>query len=257
MTDFFDTLAADAKATIESGYYQNLQAMSRFEVSFKAAIQTCKVTPVITEIKSASPSLGTIRTNLNAKEVALAMQNGGATALSVLTEPKHFNGSLETLIQARLSVKLPILMKDIVLHPIQVDAAQKAGANAVLLISALYSRGYGKMKLEEMIAYAHEAGLEVLLETHNVEEFGSAIKTDADLIGINNRNLATLKIELDTTGRILRTLKTDKIVVSESGIQTRRDIQTLKTCGANAFLVGSSIMLNENVEAKVRELVEA
>ena len=214
--------------------------------------------PVIAEIKSASPSAGTIRENVKSAEIALAMQRGGATALSVLTEPKQFNGSLEALAEARQAVKLPILMKDIILSPIQIQAASKMGADAVLLIKALFDRGYSSRSLDEMIAGAHILGLEVLLETHTELEFQSAIKTNADLIGINNRNLASFKIDLDVTKQILsKNSSNGKVVVSESGINTPADIRFLRESGARAFLIGSAIMSADNVEEKVREFVNA
>ncbi len=114
------------------------------------------------------------------------------------------------------------------------------------------------MDVDKMIAFAHGRGLEVLLETHTETEFNSALKTDADLIGINNRNLATLKIDLNTTKEILQKHgKFDKIIVSESGIKTKADLQFLRGCGADAFLVGSSIMLTDDIELKVKEFVDA
>jgi indole-3-glycerol phosphate synthase len=184
------------------------------------------------------------------------MARGGAVGISVLTEPKHFNGSLQTLTQTREAVNLPILMKDIILSPIQVEAASKLGANAILLIEALFERGYGKMGINEIIEYAHARGLEVLLETHSEPEFLCAGRTNADFIGINNRDLATLKINLETTQRILKN-KPDRLIISESGIQTAGDLQYLRGCGANAFLIGSSIMLTQDIETKVKEFVEA
>ena len=212
-------------------------------ISLKKAILDCKAIPVIAEIKSASPSAGVIRKNVKPSEIAKAMQRGGATALSVLTEPKQFNGSLEALAQAREAVKLPILMKDIILSPIQIQAASKMGANAVLLIKALFDRGYGDKSLDEMIAGAHMLGLEVLLETHTATEFCSAVKTGADLIGINNRNLGTLKVDLNVTKKILQKMNPNgKLVVSESGINTPADIRFLRESGACAFLIGSAIM---------------
>ncbi len=258
MTDFFDTLAYDAKATISSGYYKTTASTKHVHVSLRSAIKNCKRSAVITEIKTASPSMGTIRANINPQEITAAMAKGGAVGISVLTEPKHFNGSLSTLMQAREAVNLPILMKDIILSPIQIEAGAKTGANAVLLIKALFDRGYGELGLKEMIEYAHGRGLEVLLETHTAEEFEAAVQTNADIIGINNRNLANLKIDLGTTKQILQTHKNpDKIIISESGIQTPQDLQFLKTCGAQGFLIGSSIMLTDNIEEKVKEFVEA
>jgi len=258
MSDFLDVLAHDAKETVKSGYNQNVKPPTQPQVSLRKAILDCKFNPVITEIKAASPSAGTIRANINPKEIALSMEKGGAVGISVLTEPKHFNGSLAALAQAREAVKLPLLMKDIIISPKQVEAASQIGANAILLIKALFERGYSQMAIDEMITFAHSKGLEVLLETHTEEEFRSAIETNAGLIGINNRNLGTLKIDLNTTREILeRNNNHGKVVVSESGIKTPADLRFLRQCGAKAFLIGSAIMLTENIEEKVEEFVNA
>jgi indole-3-glycerol phosphate synthase len=258
MADFLDVLAQDAKATINSGYYETLEGTATSCMSLKKAILKTKNAAVITEIKVASPSAGTLRENVNASSIAESMEKGGAVGLSVLTEPKHFYGSLRSLVKAREAVTLPILMKDIVLSPVQLEAASKAGASAVLLIEALFDRGYCECSLHEMIARAHSEGLEVLLETHTSEEFRSAVRTRADLLGINNRNLATLNVNLEVTKRILeRNDAEGKIVVSESGINTPADLRFLRECGAHAFLIGSAIMLADDVEKKVKEFVSA
>jgi indole-3-glycerol phosphate synthase len=259
MSDFLDILARVAKGTIDSGYYnKKITATKTPKVSLRQAVLDCKANPVIAEIKAASPSAGVIKENLEPRAVASAMAKGGATGLSVLTEPNYFNGALETLAAARAAVPLPILMKDIVLSPKQIHAASKLGANALLLIKALFDRGYGEKTLGEMIDAAHRSGLEVLLETHTQTEFEQALATEADLIGINNRNLASLSVNLNVTKNILaKTTPADKVVVSESGIKTPVDIRLLRGCGASAFLIGSSIMVTDNIEAKVREFVNA
>jgi len=257
MSDFLDVLACYSKETVDSGYYQNVKSTIQPQVSLRKAILECKFTPVITEIKVASPSAGTIRTNINPKEIAIAMEKGGAVGISVLTEPTHFNGSLQALSEARKAVKLPILMKDIIISPKQIDAASQLGANAILLIEALFERHYCEMGINEMIAFAHYRGLEVLLEIHTEEEFQSAVETNADLVGINNRNLGTLKIDLNTTKEILeKNGRHGKVVISESGIKTKADKQFLRGCGASAFLIGSAIMLAKNIEMKVKEFVK-
>ena len=258
MNDFLDTLAMDATKTIDSGYYQASVSTKRPKISLKKAILECKGTPVITEIKAASPSLGTIRNQVNPQELVQAMEKGGAVGISVLTEPKHFHGSLSALIQAREAVKLPILMKDIVIVADQIEVAAQIGADAVLLIEALFEKGCCEMSVDKTIAFAHSRGLEVLLETHNEDEFKLALESNADLVGINNRNLATLKIDLNTTKEILEKYpKRHKTVISESGIKTKADMQFLRDCGADAFLIGSSIMLTDNIEEKVKEFMEA
>ena len=258
MSDYLDVLARVAQINIESEYYDSAKPAESMHISLRKSILECLTTPVIAEIKSASPSAGVIRENVNSAEIAKAMQRGGAVALSVLTEPKQFNGSLEVLTLAREAVKLPILMKDIILSPIQIQAASKMGANAVLLIKALFDRGYNDRSLDEMIAGAHSLGLEVLLETHTLSEFVSALKVDADLIGINNRNLATLKVDLNATKKILQSINPkNKLVVSESGIKTPADVCFLRENGASAFLIGSAIMSAEKIEEKVKEFVNA
>jgi len=258
MNDFLYTLAMDAAKTIDSGYYKNFRTIKQPKISLKQAIQNCEANAVITEIKAASPSAGTIRENTDPKAIALSMEKAGAVGISVLTEPKHFNGSLATLAQAREVVKLPILMKDIIIVADQIEVASQIGANAVLLIEPLFERGCCEMNINKMIAFAHGKGLEVLLETHTEAEFKTATETDADLIGINNRNLSTLQIDLNTTKQILKMNgKNSKIIISESGIQSPADLKLLRSCGADAFLIGSSIMLAENVQEKVKEFVNA
>jgi indole-3-glycerol phosphate synthase len=258
MADFLDTLVQSAQETIKSGYYEAIKETATSHNSLKKAILETKNVPVITEIKAASPSAGTIRKNIDAGNLAESMQKGRAVGISVLTEPQHFKGSLCSLVEARRAVKLPILMKDIILSPVQLEAASKAGANAALLIEALFDRGYCEYAVNDMIARAHSAGLEVLLETRTAEEFRSAVGTHADLVGINNRDLATLKVDLNVTKRILeRNSAEGKIVVSESGINTPADMRFLRECGAHAFLIGSAVMLADNVEKKVKEFVSA
>lgn len=258
MSDYLDVLARVAQINVDEGYYDNAQPSESSRVSLKQAILNCKATPVISEIKVASPSAGTIRKNVDAAEVARAMQRGGAAAISVITEPKQFSGSLEALASSRAATTLPILMKDIILSPLQIQAASKMGADAVLLIKSVFDRGYSEKTVDEMIMGAHTLGIEVLLETHTEEEFCSAVKTGADLIGINNRDLATLKVDLKVTKKILaKNDSNGKLVVSESGINSAADISFLREAGARAFLAGSAIMGSSDVEAKVREFVNA
>jgi indole-3-glycerol phosphate synthase len=258
MSDFLDVLARDANETIDREYYETLKPTERIRISLRKAILESKANPIITEIKAASPSAGVIRKNVKAGVIARAMAKGGATAISVLTEPIHFRGSLEALTEAREAVKLPILMKDIILSPIQIEAASKIGANAVLLIKALFDRGYCEKSINAMIDGAHLFGLEVLLETHTETEFCSAVKTGADLIGINNRDLVTLKVDLAVTKKILsKNDPSGKLVITESGINTLADVLSLRRTGARAFLIGSAIMASDNIEEKVKEFVNA
>jgi indole-3-glycerol phosphate synthase len=258
MPDYLDTLAKDAKETISTGYYEVSAKPIGQPVSLRKAIIENSQNPIITEVKVASPSRGTIKTSIDPSDVAKAMENGGATGISVLTEPKHFSGSLDYLEKVRESVKLPILMKDIIIDPTQIEAASKIGANVILLIEALFDRGYCKLTIEEMIKQAHTKHLEVLLETHSEGEFKHATETDVELVGINNRDLRTLKVDLRMTETILKNENPNgKVVVSESGIMTLKDLLFVRNCGAQAFLIGSSIMMADSIEQKVKEFVTA
>jgi indole-3-glycerol phosphate synthase len=257
MRDFLDTLACAAKASVNEAYYEDTISAAAVSASLRNAIRKSVTAAVIAEVKGASPSRKVIRKSFCPGRVAEAMARGGAAGVSVITEPKYFRGSLGYLAEIREAVSLPLLMKDIVVSPVQLGAAAKVGANAVLLIQALFDRGHCEQDIEEMIAGAHRKNLEVLLETHNEKEFRSGLESEADLIGINNRNLGTLEVDLTLTRKLLANSDCrDKIVVSESGIESPADIRFLSKCGAAAFLVGSAIMLSADIEQKVRELVE-
>jgi len=258
MRDFLDVLAETAMETIQTGYYETGGNRSSSTFSLKDAILKCENAPIISEIKFASPSHGSIRRDVDLEKAAVEMELVGAVGISILTEPKYFGGQLGFISKVRELVSIPILMKDIVLSPVQIDAASAVGADALLLIQTLFDRGYCEISLEEMIDYAHSRGLEVLLETHTEEEFLRALGTDADLIGINNRDLKTLKVNLHVTERILKNHpNVGKIIVSESGIDGAEDIRFLRRCGAQAFLVGTSIMRSGDIQGKVRKLVKS
>ncbi len=264
MGDFLDILAATAKKNIDSGYYDVESKIQRTVVakaSLKDAIKKCRKNAVISEIKFSSPSSGVLRKRRNVKTLSKEMVEAGAVGISVLTEPSYFSGSLENLAEVRLSIHAPLLMKDIILSRCQIDVAHNLGADSILLILSLFERGYCESDINEMIGYAHSKGLEVLLETHTAEEFRKALSTNAEMIGINNRDLRTLKVNLYTTKKILekfgRAEIDDKIVVSESGIKSPEDILLLRKCGVHAFLVGSSIMRSNNIKDFIARLVNA
>jgi len=157
---------------------------------------------LITEIKFSSPSLGKIRTKSDPVSIARKMVAGGAKALSVLTQPNLFNGSPEYFMQVRKNVDIPMLMKDIIIDKTQIDAADKMGADYFLLIQSLFDQNYLK-EIDEFVAYGQKKGLKVLVEAHTKTEFENALKTKADLIGINNRNLDTLDLDINATKNIL------------------------------------------------------
>ncbi|MDI9643797.1 MAG: indole-3-glycerol-phosphate synthase [Candidatus Verstraetearchaeota archaeon] len=190
MADFLDTLAQDAISRVRSGYYSVPGGgVPRPCLSLKTSIERCVHAPIIAEVKPRSPSRGFLRRIDSPTGVVKAMERGGAVGISVLTEPKNFGGSIDSLKEARSSTELPILMKDIVVDPVQIEAASKFGASCVLFIFELFKRGYARHPLEEMIGLAHRLGLEVLLEAHTKEEFRAALETNCDLVGINNRDL--------------------------------------------------------------------
>ncbi len=258
MPDYIDTLARDAMKSIKEGHYETSAKVASPPRSLKEAILNARRTPIISEVKFASPSKGTLRENGDLKKIVRDMEEGGTTGISILTEPKHFNGHIKYVTEARGQVDVPILMKDIILSPVQIESASRSGANAILLIQALFDRGYCDLDVQSMIEHAHSKNLEALLEVHTEDEFLTAVKTNADLIGINNRDLKTLQVNLEVTKRILtKHSPGGKVIVSESGINTPQDISFLRNCGAQAFLVGTAIMKASNIRDKVKQLVES
>jgi len=158
--------------------------------------------------------------------------------------------------KVRQAVDVPMLMKDIMIDKVQIDTAKKIGADFMLVIQSLFDQNYLK-EIDEFIGYGHKQGLQILLEVHTKQEFENALQTDTDLIGINNRNLDTLEIDLKTTENILAGIEKSRPILSESGINTPEDVQYLKKCGADAFLIGSSIMKSDNIEEQVKKMVNA
>ena len=200
--------------------------------------------------------MGEIRKVSDPVDIARKMINGGATALSVLTQPFLFDGSPELFMNVRKAVDVPMLMKDIVVDKIQIDAAKKIGADYFLLIQSIFDNGMVN-DINDLIEYGHNLGLKVLIESHTIQEFENSCNTDADIIGINNRNLDTLKIDLNTTKKILENSEKTKLVISESGITKPEDIQFLHKCGADGYLVGTSIMKANDIQQSVQNLVNA
>ena len=249
-------LVNNSQAAIDDGTYEIDANLQRSDKDFLHLIKTNPHATLLTEVKFSSPSLGKIRTLSDPARIAEQMIAGGSRALSVLTQPHLFNGSPEYFMKVRQAVDVPLLMKDITIDRVQIDAGKKIGADFVLLIQSLFDKGFLK-EIDEFIDYSHKNGLDVLLEVHTKEEFENALKTDADLIGINNRNLDTLEIDLKTTENILKDFDRSRPIISESGIETPDDINYLKKCGADAFLVGSSIMKSNNIQEQVKKLVNA
>ncbi|WP_428324125.1 indole-3-glycerol phosphate synthase TrpC [Nitrosopumilus sp.] len=249
-------LVNNSQMAINDGVYEVEDNLEKSNKDFIQIIKTSGHAPLLTEVKFSSPSLGKIRTITDPVSIASQMIAGGSKALSVLTQPHLFNGSPEYFMKVRQAVDVPMLMKDIMIDKVQIDAAKKIGADFMLVIQSLFDQNFLK-DIDEFIEYGHKQGLQILLEVHTKQEFENALNTEADLIGINNRNLDTLEIDLKTTETILSGIDKSRPILSESGIDTPEDIQYLKKCGADAFLIGSSIMKSNNIEEQVRKLVNA
>ena len=256
MKNMLEKLAKNSQQAINEGVYEINDKNTKSEKNLIEQIRNNKHASLITEVKFSSPSLGNIRKISDPVLIAKQMIDGGAVGLSVLTQPYLFNGSPKYFAEIRKQIKAPLLMKDIFIDKIQIDAAEKLGADVILLIQAIFDKNLAS-DIDELISYAHKKKLLVLLESHTKKEFSDSMKTKADILGINNRNLDTLEISLDTTRSILDHKSEERIVISESGVETPKDIQFLRKCGADAFLVGSTIMKSKDIKGLVSELVLA
>ena len=206
---------------------------------------------VIAEVKKASPSKGVIREHFVPAEIAVSYEKGGATCLSVLTDIDYFQGSDPFLQQARAACKLPVIRKDFMIDPYQIVEARALGADCVLLIvSAL-----DDVKMAELAAVAKSVGLDVLVEVHDGDELERALKTlDTPLVGVNNRNLHTFDVSLETTLDLLPRIPRDRLVITESGIVNRADVELMEISGVYSFLVGETFMRAENPGAELQRL---
>ncbi len=208
---------------------------------------------LIAEIKTASPSKGIIRDDVNIEDVARIYSENGAACISVLTDEKYFMGALERLTKVRKAVKLPLLRKDFIIDVYQIYEARYAGADAVLLIAACLENTV----LAEFIEVGAMLDIDCLLEVHNEEEMNRAGNLDCKLIGINNRNLKTFETDISVTGMLARYAPEGSILVSESGIFHAADVKTVYKMGADAFLVGEALMREKDIAKKVAELSHA
>ena len=206
---------------------------------------------LIAEIKRASPSKGIFCPKLDSGTLAEVYTRGGASAISVLTEPQYFRGSLTDLERVKAEVDLPILCKDFIVDPYQLYEARSCGADSVLIIAAVLSQE----EMQELLDIIHSLDMEALVEVHNRKEVDRALALNPSVIGINNRNLTDFSVDLDTTLKLRSFIPGDKVVVSESGIHSRADVLKLESAGIDAVLVGEALVLSSDPAMKIKELL--
>lgn len=256
--DALERLVENSFKAIDDGAYDLKREVTHDALSLRRAIFSCPHAPLITEVKFSSPSRGQIRNFGTPAEIALAMAEAGAIALSVLTQPHLFDGSVGSLLAVRKVVSIPLLMKDITVSEIQIDAAKRAGADCILLIKAVFDRNLAESSIDKLQDYAKKKELQVLVEAHTEQEYGESLKSGYEFVGINNRNLADLKVDISNTARLVQKHgKGKSVIISESGISKPEDVRYLRNVGADALLVGTSIMETGDIGAKVAELYNA
>jgi len=217
---------------------------------FKAALTATDRVALIGEIKRASPSAGLIRQDFRPAELARQHEQGGARCLSVLTDATFFQGALEHLAEARGATSLPVMRKDFILDELQVLEARAWGADCLLLIAAVLER----KELADLLARVRRTGMDALVEVHSARELEAALEAGADLVGINNRDLHTFRVDLNTTAILAPAVPETVTLVAESGIQSRADVEKLKAWGVDAVLVGEWLMRAPDLVAAAREL---
>ncbi|WP_342115446.1 indole-3-glycerol phosphate synthase TrpC [Pseudoduganella sp. OTU4001] len=229
---------------------KDLRASLRgFEASLRRKIEAGHA-GVIAEVKKASPSKGVLRPDFRPAEIAASYANAGAACLSVLTDVHFFQGANEYLQQARAACDIPVLRKDFMVDMYQIYEARAMGADCILLIVAALDHGL----MAEMEACAHELGMDVLIESHDGDELAAALQLKSRLIGINNRNLRTFDVSLDTTLGLLPNIPQERMVITESGIMTPQDVARMRENAVHAFLVGEAFMRAPDPGAELQKL---
>ncbi len=257
--DFLKTIAKEKKELLstKTAYYENLRknmtprSIERYGV-FKKAVSRLGRMNLIAEVKKASPSAGLIREDFQAVKIAKIYVEHKAAAISVLTEEKHFLGKSAYLRKISDEFNVPTLMKDFIVHEYQIYEGVFCGASAVLLIVAMLEEN----QLKDLMAAAHALGLDCLVEVHEEAEIDRAMKAGAEIIGVNNRNLRDLKVDVENCVRMIPRIPSGKIIVAESGLQSHKDVQRVQEAGAHAVLIGETFMRAEDIGAKIREIME-
>ena len=260
MSDILNKILATKREEIAAGLqvvsFAEMQALAKaqppardFVGAIRARIAAGKPA-VIAEIKKASPSKGVLREDFRPAEIAASYEQGGAACLSVLTDRQYFQGSAEYLKAARAACGLPVLRKDFIIDPYQVYEARAMGADCILLIVAALNLD----EMQALEALAHELGMAVLVESHDAEELDAALQLKTPLQGINNRNLRTFEVSLDTTLGLLHKIGAERIVITESGILAPADVARMRANDVHAFLVGEAFMRAESPGAELARL---
>jgi len=259
MSPFLDEVASKTRKSLEVlkaqtplGTLKKMAADHGPQRPFQAAIRKEKRTTLIAELKQASPSAGMIRQESDIEGRIAQYEQGGASALSILTEESYFHGSPRLLGRARQISKLPLLRKDFILDPWQLYESRMLGADAALLIVALLGP-----VTKDYVRHAQDAQVESLVEIHNERELDVALEAGATMIGINNRDLQTLKVDIRTAERLAPRVPKDRTLVIESGVKNPSELPTFRSWGAHAALVGETLMRSDKPEILVREFVEA
>ncbi len=253
--DELSRLVTNARRLVREGYYRVADRANRAP-SFVGSLEAPdRKADVIAEIKFASPSRRLVREPHDFEDILARIVARKPLGLSILAEPRIFGGSLD-FVRSASRCGLPVLMKDIVVDPTQVEAAAFSGASAVLVIQTLFSRGLLEGASQRLIDAAHDEGLDVILEVHTVREWDEAIPTDAEILGINNRDLSTMEVDLRTTANLLSSRAKDRPVIAMSGIERRDEVEALLAAGADAVLVGTSIMTAPDPARKLGELLD-
>ncbi len=206
---------------------------------------------LIAEVKKSSPSAGIIAGELNPAAIAREYEAGGASAISVLTESTYFGGDLADLTAVKEAVEIPVLRKDFIIDPYQIYEARAGGADAILLIAELLDRD----QLADYLGLTHDLGMACLVESHSGEELEKAIISGAEIIGVNNRNLKTLEVDIDTSIQLIPLIPPDRIRVSESGIKSVEDVESVLKAGADAILVGETLVRSKSPSLKIGQLI--
>lgn len=238
------------KSVIPVSQLEQAVLFERTTTSLATALRTSS-TGIIAEHKRRSPSKGTINQNTNVGAVAKGYQKAGVCGMSVLTDIKYFGGSLEDLLLARASVSMPLLRKEFIVDTYQLLEAKAYGADVILLIAAVLSR----KEIETLSVFAKSLGLEVLLEVHNLEELQKSVMPSLDMLGVNNRDLKSFTVSLETSKTLAAQIPEDFVKVSESGISNTRAIKELKPYGYQGFLIGENFMKTENPGRSASEFI--